>query len=107
MWKTVLVIILGLMFLFMVGPASAGGFGDASASLHRAPEYGRDGHIPPLVDAIILRPAGLVALAVTTPVWLAGLPFAALSPYGVTDYTRSVMGAPVRFVFTTPLGGHR
>ena len=107
MLKKGLVIILGLLFLLLAGPATAGGFGDASASMRRAPEYGRDGHIPPLADALILRPAGLVALAVVTPVWLAGLPFAALSPYGVTDYTMAVIGKPVRFVFGTPLGGHR
>lgn len=98
-----------VLLAMLAGPvvASDATFSEKARAL-RAQDinYGRDGHIPPLVDFAILRPMGLIAIGVTIPIWAAGLPFVALSTYGPGEYTRAMLGEQVRFTFGTPLGGH-
>lgn len=102
-------VLITVLLATLAGPAMAGDATFAEKARYaetRRLDYGQDGRIPPLIDAVLLRPAGLLAIGLVVPFWAVGLPFATVSPYGAEEYTLATLGRPVRFVFGTPLGGY-
>ncbi len=55
------------------------------------------------IDAIAVRPLGLIATALGTGIFLVSLPFSALGG-NVDQAARSLVVAPARFTFVRPLG---
>ena len=54
-------------------------------------------------DVIVARPAGLVAIALGTAVFIVALPFAAISG-SVEPVARTLVAEPFKFTFTRPVG---
>ncbi|MEW5746661.1 MAG: hypothetical protein AB1805_14625 [Nitrospirota bacterium] len=85
--RTIIALILSLAVLFTstLSFAADGGAGSIMA------------------DTLIVRPVGIVAIAVGTAVFIASLPFALIS--GSTENAaRQLIVAPAKFTFTRPLG---
>lgn len=56
-----------------------------------------------IADAFIVRPVGIVAVAVGTVAFIGSLPFSLIS--GSTgDAARALVAAPAKFTFSRPLG---
>jgi hypothetical protein len=56
-----------------------------------------------IVDLIVLRPAGVVALGIGSVVFVASFPFSLLGG-NVRQSARKLVGEPARFTFARPLG---
>jgi hypothetical protein len=62
---------------------------------------------PPMMDALIMRPLGLVALGVGALLWLPAAGITAVTrPSEVGTTTHYLLRVPADFVFADPLGSH-
>lgn len=61
----------------------------------------------PVLDALVLRPAGLVSLVVGTGLFLVTLPITAITrPTDIDKPFKQLVVRPAKYVWVDPLGGH-
>jgi hypothetical protein len=62
---------------------------------------------PPMLDALIMRPLGLVALGVGAVLWIPAAGITAITrPSEVGTATHYLLRVPADYVFSDPLGSH-
>lgn len=71
------------------------------------PNYDAQGRVEPAVDAIFLRPLGLVATIVGTVIFVAYAPIIAITrPTDIAEPFKSLVIGPARYTWVDPLGYH-
>lgn len=62
---------------------------------------------PPVVDAMLLRPAGFVSLVVGTGIFLAITPIVLITrPHEIGTPFKTLVGRPAKYLWLDPIGGH-
>lgn len=92
--------------LLVVGcmAASAPGFG---ADVNLSPNDDSRGHTSPVVDALFLRPLGLIATIAGTAIFVVATPiFAITRPTQIGEPFNALVVAPARYTWVDPLGDH-
>jgi hypothetical protein len=72
-----------------------------------SPNNGAIGHTSPVVDALFLRPMGLIATLTGAVIFIAATPIFVLTrPTQIAEPFRALVLAPARYTWVDPLGDH-
>jgi hypothetical protein len=80
---------------------------EAEAEADLSPNNASQGHTSPVVDALFLRPLGLVATLTGAVIFIAATPIFVLTrPTQIAEPFRALVLAPARYTWVDPLGDH-
>ena len=79
----------------------------ASAVTNERVDAVDDGYAPPMMDVLVLRPVGLVGLALSAALWVpAQIMTLAINPSEWKMPVDYLLAKPARYVFVDPIGSH-